>query len=129
LFKYIDNKPKFGKILYTVLGKIGGKPIAEIAENLLKNETQEEYSHQLYANAIMSTNKYYKAVTSVPENFSDKSLIYIYSRMLSAHYKNECKKLNQNYLLDFRITSKTNWINDFMDYETETNISWRTTEE
>jgi hypothetical protein len=127
LFKYIDNKPKFGKKLYSVLGKIGGKPIAKIAENLLKNETQEAYSHQLYANAIMSTNKYYKALKSVPENLSDKSLINIYSRMLSTHYKNECKKLNQDYLLDFSILSNRHWFESRNDFETENNIIYETT--
>ena len=117
LFKYIDKKPKFGKKLYSVLGKIGGNQISSIAKNLLQNETQEAYSYEIYSKAIMSTKKYYKALKSVPENLSDKSLIYIYSRMLCAHYKIKAKELTQIYLLDFTIPSSTDWINHNTNYE------------
>jgi hypothetical protein len=77
----------------------------------------------------MGTKKYYKSLTSVPENLSDKSLIYIYSRMLNAHYKNEAKRLNYKYLLDFRITSITDWMTDITDYETGKTFTFGATEE
>lgn len=124
LFKFIDTKPKFGFMLFEVLGKIGSQSIYELAGNMIRDidDKVKFFALKSFIRGVAYTGFYYKAWYYIPGYIASTNELELYNTILKTEIIRILKdKEKIDYELgweesDYSFYNRNNWMeNDFED--------------